>query len=155
MNEYPKISHHKPESGGKESFARIDFSGRSFAHFIQEDDEDEQPRFFSVGRDENNDRTSVSFEGLTNNDIRRFAEEILRQFPETTPDPEPEYLVVIDDGNDEWVQLAAHPGEFALKSSYETRAAVSSYASEAYGLGRITEEYGVKAVRVVTGEEPV
>lgn len=155
MNEYPKISHHKPGSGSEESFARIDFSGRSFAHFIKEADEDEQPRFFSVGRDENNDRTSISFEGLTNNDIRAFAEEILRQFPETTPDPEPEYLIVIDGGGDEWVPLAAHPGEFALKSSYETRAGVSSYSSEAYDLGRITEEYGVKAVRIVIGEEPV
>lgn len=145
MSEYPKISSAPPNTGR----ARIDFSDRSFAQFVKPDGE--KPYLYAM----NQTSGYTEVRHLENNDIRAFAEEILRQFPETTPDPEPEYLIVIDDGNDEWVQLAAHPGEFALKSSYETRAAVSSYASEAYGLGRITEEYGVKAVRVVTGEEPV
>lgn len=150
MNEYPKISDHEPGSHGKASFARIDFSDRSFTHFIREDDEDEQPRFFSVGRDENNDRTSVSFEGLTNNVLREFAHEILRQFPAEAVVTEPTYTVAIDNDGDEWMQLYNDAYTYVFSTRAEAARQVNP---RVYGLRKLATECGIKTIRTVTGEE--
>lgn len=145
MSEYPKVSSAPPNTGR----ARIDFSGRSFAQFVKPDGE--KPYLYA--KDQTPGYTEIR--NLRNNDIRKFAEEILRQFPETPIDPEPEYLVVVDGGGDEWVELVDTPGKFALMTSYTTRAEVSVRFAEAYTLGRVAQEYGIKAVQTVTGEEPV
>lgn len=151
MNEYPKISNHEPGSWGKASFARIDFTARSFAHFIREPDEDEQPRFFAVGRDENNDRTSVSYENLTNNDIRAFAEEILRQFPEEAPEPERMFVVVVDNDGDEWVQVDGETDYYVRDTAYATRAQAARATTGRWNLHAIVSAYG--AERIVSVNE--
>lgn len=154
MNEYPKISNHEPGRWSQESFARIDFTGRSFAHFIK-DDEDEQPRFFAVGRDANNDRTSVSFAGLTNSDIRAFAHEILRQFPEKVQEPERMFVVVIDNDGDEWVRTDATTELYVRATAYATRARASRARTGSWNLHSIASAYGVDSIVSVPEERSV
>lgn len=137
-NEYPKVS----DSTG---WVRIDFSSRECAQFRKRDGE--KPYFYAVGRG----GAFVDVQGLENNDIRRFAEGILRRFPETAPEPLPEYEVVIDLANDEWVKV----GEDAYVSVFATGTRAESATSDLtrWTLFEIAQSYGIKAVGTVTGEE--
>lgn len=148
MSEYPKVSHTESDDYSRYSWARIDFSGQSFAHFLKTNGGPVE--FRTVGRDENNDRTSVSFEGLTNNDIREFAHEILRQFPEQVVVTAPTYTVAIDNDGDEWLQLWDDAYTFIVGTRAE---AARQTNPRVYSLRKLATESGVKTIRTVTGEE--
>lgn len=144
MSEYPKISHdHNPGDWGKTSWARIDFDDRNFAQFVR--NEGAAPRFYSAGR---YPEGYVEFNGLTNADIRAFAEEILRQFPDA---PAPTYLIVVDGGGDEWVQVGNGIDAYIMVGTCRKEA--TEDANPRWSLASISKDYGVTRVVTATGEE--